>query len=87
MKRGVRATVTEANGAAPTAPMYWTFEYHRDYGLLKARLTDENEWPVLICDAMVGETKLHECGRKTWDGVMRAGAVRCSRHRGEDDEV
>lgn len=86
LKRGVRASVSDVNGAAPTEPMYWTFEYHRDYGLMRARLTDSFEWPVLNCEAMVGETKQRECGRVTWDGVMRSGAIRCSRHRGEDDE-
>ena len=87
LKRGVRASVTDANGAAPTEPMYWTFEYHRDYGLLKARLTDADEWPTLLCGAMVGETKQRECGRRTWDGVLRNGQIRCPRHRGEEDDV
>lgn len=87
LKRGVRATVTDANGAAPVDPMFWTFEYHRDYGLLRARPSESNEWPVLHCDALVGEAKTRECRRKTWDGVLRSGAIRCPSHRGMDDET
>lgn len=86
LKRGVRATVTKANGAPRVASMFWTLDYHRDFGLMEARFADPDEWPVLHCDAMTGEVKRVECRRKTWDGVLRNGGVRCARHRGEDDE-
>lgn len=86
LKRFVRATVTDANGAAPTDPMYWAFEYHRDYGLMKAYPVDADAAPVLKCEALVGEAKTRACGRKTWDGVQRSGAILCSRHRGEEQE-
>lgn len=86
LTRGVRASVTKANGAPRTAPMFWTLEYHRDYGLMRARLADPGEWPVLYCQAMTGEVKRSECGRKTWDGVQPSGAVFCPRHRGDESE-
>lgn len=86
--RGVRTRVYKANGAAPTEPQFFTFEYHREYGLEAVRRADSYEWPVLTCDFVAAEAKeRRECGRQTWDGVLLSGAVRCSRHRGEDDET
>lgn len=82
LKRGVRARVYKANGAAPTAPMLWTLEFHRQYGLASARLADPDEWPVLRCGQFVDKGT---CGRKTWDGVNRVGETRCSRHRDDED--
>lgn len=86
LTRGVRTRVYKANGAAPTEPQHFTFEYHRNFGLLRAERADASEWPVLLCNAMTGEVKQAQCGRKTWDGVSPSGAIRCPRHRGEDDE-
>lgn len=86
LKRGVRASVVDANGAAPVPPQFWTYEYHRDFGLMKASRSDSEAWPVLLCNAWTGEVQRRECGRKTWDGVLPNGGIRCPRHRGEDDE-
>lgn len=83
LTRGVRATVYKANGAVMTEPMFWTLDYHRDYGLMKVKMADRDDWPLLHCDAANGESS---CGRRTWDGVSRYG-VRCSRHRGEGEEA
>lgn len=82
LTRGVRTTVTKANGAIVTDSMYWTLGYHRQHGLLSARMAPETEWPALRCAAVVGETF---CNRRTWDGVYSIG-IRCARHRGEADE-
>lgn len=82
--RGVRTRVTKANGAVQTEPMYWTLDYHRQHGLLKAQQATEQDWPMLYCGAFTGEGKV--CGRRTWDGVMQNLAVRCTRHRDEDGE-
>lgn len=87
LTRGVRTSVWKANGAPKTDPMFWTFDYHREYGLMKATPADSASWPVLQCEAMSGEGKSQRtCGRKTWDGVTRNGVVLCSRHRGEEAE-
>lgn len=87
LTRGVRTSVWKANGAPKTDPMFWTFDYHREYGLMKATPADSNVWPVLQCEAMSGEGKSQRtCGRKTWDGVTRNGVVLCSRHRGDEAE-
>ena len=85
LSRGVRARVTKANGAAQTEPMYWSLEYHRQYGITSAMMADEDTWPMLRCDASTGEGKY--CGRATWDGVSATGAIRCSRHRDEEAET
>lgn len=85
LHRGVRTRVTKANGAATTEPMYWTLDYHRQYGVTSAMMADENQWPVLRCQAMSGEDKT--CGRATWDGVDAEGRIRCARHRDEDGET
>ncbi len=85
LTRGLRVSVTDANGAAPVAPSYWTLRYHRDYGLASIVPADEDEWPTLHCTAEYetrGETR--ECGRKTWDGVLPNGSVRCPMHRDEE---
>lgn len=81
--RGVRTRVTKANGAIETVPMYWSLEYHRQFGLLRASRADEQDWPTLVC-TFSGEGK--PCTRRTWDGVMPDGEVRCVRHRGEEAE-
>lgn len=85
LTRGVRVVVTDVNGAAPVAPMYWRLEYHRDFGLAAIMPSDEGEWPMLHCTASYesrGEER--QCGRRTWDGVLPDGTVRCQMHR--DDE-
>ncbi len=82
LTRGVRARVYKANGAVPTEPMYWKFEYHAQYGLAEAAMADKADWPLLHCDAPSGNDV---CGRRTWDGVTRAG-VRCSRHQQDEEE-
>ena len=84
LTRGVRARVTKANGAVPTAPMYWTLTYHRQYGVAAAGKAYAEDWPMLSCGAFLGEGKL--CGRLTWDGVMPNLDVRCPRHRDEEGE-
>ncbi len=83
LTRGLRATVRKANGAIETEPMFWTLKYHRQHGLMSAAKAGADEWPLLQCEAFVGEGK--ECRRKTWDGVEPTGMVRCSRHQNEDD--
>jgi hypothetical protein len=84
LRRGIRASVTDANGAAPTEAMHWTLDYHRQHGLRAVELAEPDAWPVLSCGQQYGEGKV--CRRKTWDGVTRAGEVRCPRHRDEDDD-
>lgn len=84
LTRGLRTRVTNANGAIVTEPMYLTLNYHREHGLTEVDQSDSNEWPTLTCDAYSGEGK---CGRKTWDGVMRNGTVRCTRHHDEEDDA
>ena len=86
LTRGVRTTVTKGNGVGQVAPMFYTLGYHRDFGLLKAEKADSERWPVLNCDALVGEAKKSTCGRKTWTGVQRSGRVLCSRHIGEEPD-
>lgn len=83
LTRGIRTRVTNANGAISTEPMHWTLNYHREHGLVVVEQSDSYTWPTLSCDAFAGEAK---CGRRTWDGVMRNGTIRCTRHRDEDDE-
>lgn len=85
LTRGVRTVVAKANGALETEPQFWTLDYHRQYGLMRAERSDKDTWPVLRCGFFSGEGK--ECGRRTWDGVTRDGQVRCARHRDDEEEV
>jgi len=88
LMRGVRTRYYKANGAAPTDPQHFTFEYHREFGLMTAERAEASDWPALYCDFIPAEGKNpRECRRKTWDGVMPSGSIRCPRHRGEDDET
>ena len=84
--RGVRARVYKANGAVPTTPLYWSLDYHRQHGLMKAELSSEDNWPVLICDFVSGEGKKWSCRRRTWEGVGPDGSIRCSQHENEERE-
>ena len=84
LTRGLRTRVTNANGAIATEPMHWTLRYERDFGLTEVEMSDEYSWPTFNCDAFAGEAK---CGRRTWDGVMRNGTIRCTRHRDEEDDA
>ena len=78
LKRGLRIQMTDANGAAPVAPQYFTIEYHRDYGLKSIERAEEAEWPLLHCD-------VDKCKKWTWDGVS-AGRIRCAQHEHEEGE-
>jgi hypothetical protein len=84
LRRGVRAKLYKGNGTAPVPPMHWTLEYHAQYGLVAASLSDADEWPTLRCDYSSGEPPKN-CNRRTWEGVYRYG-VRCSRHVREEEE-
>ena len=87
LKRGLRISMVEANGAAPVPPQYWTLEYHRDFGLKSIVRSSEDEWPVLYCEATFeSRGKERTCGRRTWDGVLPGQGVRCDRHLNEEDE-
>jgi hypothetical protein len=87
LKRGLRVSMLDANGAAPVPPQYWTLEYHRDFGLKSIVRSSEDEWPVLHCEARY-ESRGNErtCGRRTWDGVLPGIGVRCDQHMNEEDE-
>jgi hypothetical protein len=84
LTRGIRVTMTNANGAAPMPIQYYTLTYHRDYGLETIRRADESEWPLRYCDADAGKSS---CGRPTWDGIVPGVGPRCDRHLGEDSEA
>lgn len=87
LKRGLRVSMVEANGAAPVPPQYWTLEYHRDFGLKSIARSSEGEWPVLYCEATYeSRGKERTCGRRTWDGVIPGQGTRCDRHLNEEDE-
>ena len=82
LTRGLRVQVTKVNGAAPfVEPMHFTFEYHRDFGIVEARRAEPEEWPMMNCEAWTGQ---RECGRRTWDGLTKSGAVRCPQHQQEE---
>lgn len=88
LKRGLRIQMTEANGAAPVAPSFWTIDYHRDFGLKTIARSSEEEWPVLHCEARYESRGTERtCGRRTWDGVIPHMGVRCDRHRDEEEET
>lgn len=87
LKRGLRVSMVDANGAAPVPPQYWTLEYHRDFGLKSIARSSEDEWPVLHCEATYeSRGKERTCGRRTWDGVLPGFGVRCDRHLNEEDD-
>jgi len=85
LTRGVRARVTKANGAIAGDDLYWTLNYHRQFGLIGAEMATAQDWPMLNCEAVPGEGKV--CGRSTWDGVQKDGSVRCARHRDDGNEA
>ena len=81
LRRGVRVSVMKGNGIATGDELYFTTEYHRDYGLVRVERADAGEWPPLRCDMRVGNG---QCRRLTWDGIFRGGVIRCGRHRDDD---
>jgi hypothetical protein len=87
LRRGLRVSMTDANGAAPVPPQYFTLEYHRDFGLKSMVRSSEDDWPVLHCEARYeSRGKERTCGRTTWDGVIPGKGVRCDRHIDEEDD-
>lgn len=87
LRRGLKIQMTDANGAAPVPPQYWTLEYHRDFGLKSIERSSEEEWPVLHCEASFeSRGKERMCGRRTWDGVVPGLGVRCDQHLNEEGE-
>ena len=82
LTRGIRARIKKGNGTVPTETLYWTLEYHPQYGLQAAKMATPEEWPALYCDY---EMENRDCGRRTWTGQTRYG-VRCKRHEQDEEE-
>lgn len=83
LTRGVRLTVTKANGAIETDAHFLTLSYHRQHGITAVERASEEDWPMLRCD-FEGDNGA-QCKRRTWDGVFGA-LIRCPRHRIEEED-